>query len=191
MSLIRAFWVPGFLCALALSGPVLWAFPDARPTTVPRSLDLQDVKVQWFAQGEEELPAWINAHFEVGPLGDVTGTVTETDLGADGLDDDGDPSGFQTSVFNTADGSLRGVTLGRNGFVFTTVFADRDSGQVTYAFHRSATVPDGWVFSAVGKAATGVSFGHNRFPLAGDEKKQGVLKIYTAPDPADDPLPSL
>jgi hypothetical protein len=191
MSLKRAVWVPGFLCAFALPGPVLWASPDGRPAAIPRSLDLQDVKVQWFGQGAEELPSWINAHFVVGPLDGITGTVTETDLEADGVDDDGDPVGFETSVFDTADGSLRDVTLGRNGLAFTTVFADKDSGRVTYALRRSPTIPGGWILSAVGKGSTGLSYGRNRFPLASDEKKQGALNIYTAPDALDDPLPSI
>ncbi|HTA17371.1 MAG TPA: hypothetical protein VK786_06470 [bacterium] len=191
MILIRSIWVTGFLCALVLPGPVLWASADGRPAAIPRSLDLEDIKVQWFGQGAEELPSWINAHFVVGPLDGITGTVTETDLEADGVDDDGDPVGFETSVFNTADGSLRDVTFGSNGLAFTTVFADKDSGRVTYALRRSATVPGGWTLSAVGTGSTGISYGRNRFPLSGDEKKQGVLKIHTAPDDLDDPLPSI
>jgi hypothetical protein len=191
MSLKRAVWVGGFLCVLALSGPGLEAFPDGGPAVVPNSFTVQDVKVQWFSKGEEELPGWINARFETGPMGVVAGTVTETDLEADGLDEDGDPSGFETSVFDTSDGSLRELSLGRNAVAFTTVFPDQASGRVTYAFHRSATVQGGWVLSAIGKSSKGLSYGHNRFPLAGDEKKQGVLQIYTAPDTSIEPLPSL
>lgn len=152
---------------------------------------MQDVKVQWFSRDSEELPAWISAHFEVGPLGRVSGTVTETDLAADGVDEDGDPLGFETSVYDTADGSLTEISLGQDGFTFTTVFTGQDSERVTYAVHRSATVEGAWTLSAAGKSTKGLSFGHNRFPLAGDEKKQGVLKITTAPDAEDDPLPYL
>jgi hypothetical protein len=179
------------LCLPAL-GPAGQALRlDGAPTTAPRSVTVQDVKVQWFAKGAEELPAWINVRLDVGPMGAVTGTLTETDLDADGTDEDGDPAGFDTNVYDTADGSLSGVTIGRDAMSFTTVAADNNAGRVLYALRRSATVRGGWVLSAAGRNAKGLSYGHNRFPLTADEKKPGVLAIYAAPDDLAGPLPSL
>jgi len=182
MNLKRTVWVLGFCCALGAPAPLLWAAPDGRPTASLRSLDLEDIKVQWFSRGEEELPAWISAHFDVGPLGQVTGRVTETELAADGVDEDGDPYGFETSVFDTSDGSLRDPVLQENVFTFTMVYPE-DGGRVAYALVRSRAVQGQWDLNAASRGPKGASAGHNRFPLAGEEKKAGALKIFT--DPAD------
>ncbi|HTB23147.1 MAG TPA: hypothetical protein VK914_10625 [bacterium] len=180
------------MCAPALCFGGQGTRPDGAPTSVPRSVTVQNVKVQWFAKGEEELPAWINARLSVGPMGVVTGTVTETDLDADGTDEDGDPTGFDTNVYDTMDGSLTGLTVGLDALTFTCVGPDKDSGSVVYALRRSATARGGWTLSAAGRNSKGLSYGHNRFPLTADEKKPGVLAVYTAPDAdTDSPLPSL
>ncbi len=160
-------------------GSALGAGPDSAPLEPIQSLDLQDVKVQWFSKGEEELPAWINAHFQVGPFGAVSGRVTETDLAQDGTDEDGDPSGFNTLVFDTADGTLRGVSLGARLCTFTTVFKDKASGQATYALHPSESVAGEWQLSVVQKSEDGLSVGRNRFPLSADPPKNGALFITT------------
>lgn len=146
-----------------------------------RSLELSDIKVQWFSADNEDLPAWINARFDVGPLGGVSGRVVETDLAADGTDEDGDPGGFGAKVFDTGDGTLRGVALGLGGCDFTTVFPDKDSGRATYRLRRGGD-PRGWLLSVAQRSGHGLYVGHNRFPLTGRMDRGGVLEIYPAPD---------
>jgi hypothetical protein len=167
------------LCALALPGTLARASADGPPRPALRSLDIDDVKVQWFAQGEEDLPAWISAHFTVGPLGAVTGTMTEVELAADGADEDGDPLGFETSVFESSDGTLRDISLGSDGFAFTAVYPGKDASRVAYAGHPDTSQPRGWVLSAVSRGPKGDAAGHNRFPLSSAQKKDGNLEIFT------------
>jgi hypothetical protein len=155
---------------------------DSKSSSGLKSLDLEALKIQWFANGEEELPAWLNAHFDVEALGQISGEVTETDLSADGVDEDGDPAGFDTSVFSTADGSLRDVSVSRSRFAFTLVYTGSDPGRVTYLGSLDGSVPGGWRVTAVSRSPKGDSAGRNRFPLDSEEKETGKLEIFTKVD---------
>jgi hypothetical protein len=185
MTVTRIFAALGFCCALALPQSQALADADARPAASLRSLDLDDVKIQWFSHGDEELPAWISAQFDVGPMGQISGTMTEVELAADGNDEDGDPYGFETNVFDTADGTLKDVSFDHDRFAFTAIYQVKDGGLVHYSGRRSDTVMGEWNVSAVGTGPKGDSEGHNRFPLASDEKKEGTLEIYTEPAAQD------
>jgi len=191
MSLKRALRIGLYLLPIVLSSTVLCDSTDLKPLSPPISIELRNVKIQWFARGAEELPAWINAHFVVGPLGIVSAMVTETNLGADGVDEDGDPGGFETTVFDTRNTSLSGVRWSERGFTFTTIYPDKDAGRVDYAVHRSTSLQGGWVVRAAAKSAKGLSFGRNRFPLVGDQAKDGLLKIHGVGDALNAPLPTL
>jgi len=182
MKLSQLLRILAVACVLALPGPAMRAAPDGRPAEGLRSLDLEDLKIQWFSKGEEELPAWINAHFTVGPLGQVTGSMTETELAADSADEDGDPAGFETSVFDTADGTLKDLRVSVDAFAFTAVYSGEDGGVVRYAGRRSSSEQGAWVLNAAARSPKGDSAGHNRFPLGCEEKKDGVLEVFTLPE---------
>jgi hypothetical protein len=148
-------------------------------------LDLEDLKIQWFNRDSEELPSWINAHFDVGALGAVSGRVTETNLSGDGSDEDGDPYGFDTNVFETADGTLKDLSVGRDSFSFTVVYPGKDGGQVAYSGRREGSAAGAWTLHAASRSSKGDSAGHNRFPLTSEEKKEGQLEIYTQTEDTD------
>lgn len=185
MSLKTAFSLLALTALLALPGSLLRAKEDGQAQSAVRSLDIDDVKVQWFSQGEEDLPAWISVHLLVGPLGTLSGTMTEVELAADGTDEDGDPYGFETTVFDSSEGSLRNISLERGAFSFTVVYPGKDASRVVYAGHLDEGKAQGWILSAISRGPKGDAAGHNRFPLASEEKKAGAVEIFTDPESPD------
>ncbi len=168
--------------ALALLAPAVVSadpLPSGQVAAAVRVVKLEDIKVQWFSKDDEDLPAWISGSIAIGPLGGLEGRLIETALADDGTDDDGDPMGFDTKVFETLDGSLTGLGFGPGRLDFTTVYSDPDAGAAVYRLRRYGA-PGAWTLSVAQRGKDGDYAGRNRFPLMGTVR-HGVLTITTAP----------
>jgi hypothetical protein len=155
----------------------------------PKALQMDDIKIDWAGDGEEELPTWLSAQLAVGPDGKVTGRVVEVGLSDDGTDDDGDPAGFETYVFEVSDQSLKDPRFDGHSFSFTCLYPTDPTWSLAVAGHMDDQ-GQGWTLDAVSKGKDEdkegkplkdgplrTSLGRNRFPLI-SEQKDGVLQIY-------------
>ena len=174
--------------ALGLGSP-RWARTELAP---PKALQMDDLKLDWAGGGEEELPTWVSAQLAIGPDGKVTGRVVEVGLGQDGTDEDGDPLGFDTYVFEVSDGTLKEPVFDGHSFSFTCLYPLDPSWSLALAGHLDEAKGRGWTVNAVsqgkdqdhgGKPVH--SLGRNRFPLI-SQQKDGVLQIYPQDDGAKD-----
>jgi len=129
-----------WLITLLLAAPALAQAPAASP-----KLRFYDIKVQWNGSDGEELPTWISGQFHLDAAGKPVGQVVEVALSDDGNDDDGDPAGFDSWVFSTADGSLTDLTLEQDKVSFSA----HDPTDKDWSLHVAAHCTD----SAAGPGA--------------------------------------
>lgn len=177
-SLTRGY--PPFLLALVVA---TWVTGPVAGAGAFRVLQLDDIKLDWSGHGEEELPTWISGQLSVGPDGRLSGRVVETALSDDGTDEDGDPAGFDSYVFDTDDGTMKDLHFDAHGFSFSASDPTDKDWTLSVAGHLSDPATGAWVVSAASKGAKEASVAQNRFPLEGDSK-DGVVSVY--PQPQDD-----
>jgi hypothetical protein len=179
----------GFLVAALMALGSLAPRMGQSESAPPKALQMDDIKMDWAGGGEEELPTWLSAQLALGPDGKVTGRVVEVGLSDDGNDEDGDPAGFETYVFEVSDGSLKEPQFDGHSFSFTCLYPTDPSWSLAIAGHMDAQ-GRGWTLDAVSKGRDDDQEGHpkkdgpirtsagrNRFPLTSDQK-DGVLEIY-------------
>jgi hypothetical protein len=164
----------------------------------PKALQMDGIKLDWAGDGEEELPTWISAQLAVGPDGKITGRVVEVGLSEDGNDEDGDPAGFDTYVFEVSDGTLKDPHFDGQSFSFTCLYPTDPSWSLAVAGQMDPGKGQAWTLNAVSKGKDEDQDGHpkkdgpvrnslgrNRFPLT-SQQKDGVLQIYPQDPGAED-----
>jgi hypothetical protein len=156
----------------------------AQAPAVALKLHFYNVKVEWTGKDGEELPTWVNGTFSLDAAGKPVGRVVEVALSDDGNDDDGDPAGFDTWVFDSADGSLSELTVAAGGVSFSA----HDPSDPSWSLHLAArcndTVAGTWVLQALSQSSDDRSVGKNRFPLA-SQTKDGELQVFPDAGPED------
>lgn len=167
-------------CLIALLAAVP-AFAQA--PAAPLRLQFFNIKIDWTDSGGEELPSWISGEFHLDAAGKPVGRLVEVDLDDDGTDEDGDPAGFDSWVFESADGGLSDLDLSDGRVSFSA----HDPSDKAWSLHVAARCTDSvagtWTLQALSQEGSQRSVGKNRFPLI-SKQKDGACQVY--PDPGDD-----
>jgi hypothetical protein len=131
-------------------------------------LSIPNLKMLWTSNAKRDHPTWFTLLLTTDGTA-VTGTATEVSpiLGVN-LDPDGDPLGYNTNTFSSADATMTDAHFNERYVEFTIHYGGGVSTSnegITFEGKRLTSDPQHWVFVAAGLVDGNAWSGSSRFSL--------------------------